>query len=55
METGCKDYCSYVIKLNDIIFVFETSYNNKDKLKLGEHLLKHGDGVRDIAFTVEDC
>lgn len=22
---------------------------------MGEHLMKHGDGVRDIAFQVEDC
>ena len=23
--------------------------------EMGEHLVKHGDGVKDIAFTVEDC
>ena len=22
---------------------------------MGEHLVKHGDGVKDIAFTVDDC
>lgn len=22
---------------------------------MGDHLVKHGDGVKDIAFTVEDC
>lgn len=22
---------------------------------MGEHLVKHGDGVKDIAFQVEDC
>lgn len=22
---------------------------------MGEHLVKHGDGVKDVAFTVEDC
>lgn len=22
---------------------------------MGEHLVKHGDGVKDIAFTVQDC
>ena len=22
---------------------------------MGEHLMKHGDGVKDIAFQVEDC
>lgn len=23
--------------------------------EMGEHLVKHGDGVKDIAFQVEDC
>lgn len=22
---------------------------------MGDHMVKHGDGVKDIAFTVEDC
>lgn len=22
---------------------------------MGEHLMKHGDGAKDIAFQVEDC
>ena len=22
---------------------------------MGEHLVKHGDGVKDVAFEVEDC
>jgi 4-hydroxyphenylpyruvate dioxygenase len=22
---------------------------------MNRHLIKHGDGVRDVAFTVEDC
>lgn len=23
--------------------------------EMGDHLVKHGDGVKDIAFEVEDC
>lgn len=23
--------------------------------EMGQHLIKHGDGVKDIAFQVEDC
>lgn len=23
--------------------------------EMGEHLMKHGDGAKDIAFQVEDC
>lgn len=22
---------------------------------MGDHLVKHGDGVKDVAFTVQDC
>lgn len=22
---------------------------------MGEHMVKHGDGVKDVAFEVEDC
>lgn len=25
------------------------------RAEMGEHLVKHGDGVKDIAFEVEDC
>lgn len=24
-------------------------------IEMGKHLMKHGDGVKDIAFQVEDC
>ncbi|XP_014603178.1 PREDICTED: 4-hydroxyphenylpyruvate dioxygenase isoform X2 [Polistes canadensis] len=38
---------------SQIIFVFESSYEPGNK-EIGNHLSQHGDGVRDIAFTVED-
>ncbi len=33
---------------------FKSSYKNEDKLKINEHVSIHGDGVKDIAFEVED-
>ena len=36
-----------------IIFVFVSAYEPNDEV-LGSHLIKHGDGVKDIAFAVED-
>ena len=24
-------------------------------IEMGDHLVLHGDGVKDVAFTVEDC
>lgn len=36
-----------------IIFVFESAYE-PDNHEMSTHLARHGDGVRDVAFTVED-
>lgn len=36
-----------------IIFVFVSPYDT-DNEEFGRHLTKHGDGVKDIAFDVED-
>lgn len=32
-----------------------TSALNPDMPEISEHLAKHGDGVRDVAFTVDDA
>lgn len=39
--------------LFQIIFVFCSQYEPNDD-EMGKHLSKHGDGVRDVAFEVED-
>ncbi|RZF42684.1 hypothetical protein LSTR_LSTR001479 [Laodelphax striatellus] len=36
-----------------IVFAFVSSYQPDDSV-FGEHLMKHGDGVKDIAFAVKD-
>ncbi|XP_074869058.1 4-hydroxyphenylpyruvate dioxygenase isoform X3 [Carettochelys insculpta] len=38
----------------EIIFVLSSALNPGNK-EMGEHLVKHGDGVKDVAFEVEDC
>lgn len=35
------------------MFVFVSAYEPYDTV-IGNHLVKHGDGVKDIAFEVED-
>lgn len=57
LETGSRDIASHAIKQNKIIFVFESPYNPEGPAteELGRHQMKHGDGVKDIAFEVEDC
>uniref|UniRef100_A0A2K5LPH2 4-hydroxyphenylpyruvate dioxygenase n=1 Tax=Cercocebus atys TaxID=9531 RepID=A0A2K5LPH2_CERAT len=47
LETGSREVVSHVIKQGKV------SCHPQDKM--GDHLVKHGDGVKDIAFEVEDC
>ncbi|MGH0153644.1 UNVERIFIED_CONTAM: hypothetical protein FKN15_052378 [Acipenser sinensis] len=54
LETGNRDVVSHVIKQDKIMFVFQSALNPGNE-EFGEHLVKHGDGVKDIAFQVEDC
>jgi 4-hydroxyphenylpyruvate dioxygenase len=55
LETGERNVASHVIKRNRAIFEFQSSYDPKDGAGIGEHVKLHGDGVKDIAFEVEDC
>lgn len=53
LETGSREIVSHVVKQNEIVFVFESALLPDNK-ELGDHLVKHGDGVKDIAFTVDN-
>jgi 4-hydroxyphenylpyruvate dioxygenase len=52
LETGVRDRASYVMVQNDIRFVFTAPLT--DTGELAEHIRRHGDGVHDIAFAVDD-
>ncbi|XP_070773668.1 4-hydroxyphenylpyruvate dioxygenase [Enoplosus armatus] len=54
LETGNREVVSHVIRQDKIMFVFESPLNPGNE-EMGEHLMKHGDGVKDVAFQVEDC
>ncbi|MXQ84367.1 hypothetical protein E5288_WYG020722 [Bos mutus] len=54
LETGSREVVSHVVKQGQIVFVFSSALNPWNK-EMGDHLVKHGDGVKDIAFEVEDC
>uniref|UniRef100_A0A665X066 4-hydroxyphenylpyruvate dioxygenase n=1 Tax=Echeneis naucrates TaxID=173247 RepID=A0A665X066_ECHNA len=54
LETGNRDVVSHAVKQGKIIFVFSSALNPGNK-EMGDHLVKHGDGVKDVAFAVEDC
>ena len=52
LETGVRDRASYVMVQNDIRFVLTAPITPDGEL--AEHVARHGDGVHDIAFAVDD-
>ncbi len=53
LETGLKDRTSYVLKQDKIKLVLTTALRSDSPI--GEHVKKHGDGVKVIALWVEDA
>ena len=51
-ETGIKDQASYVLYQGRILLVVEHALKPDDPM--ADHLRRHGDGVLDIAFLVDD-
>jgi 4-hydroxyphenylpyruvate dioxygenase len=52
-ETGVRDRASYVLEQDKIRFVLSTALSPDHPI--AEHVKLHGDGVRDIALTVDDA
>lgn len=52
LETGNREYASYLLEQGKIKFVLTTPYS--DNSYIADHIRKHGDGVKDVAFEVED-
>jgi len=57
LETGSRDLVTWVIKQNNVILAFSSPLNPDNalaKTMFGE-MEKHGDFVKDVAFTVDDA
>ena len=52
-ETGMRDRASYVLEQGQIRFVLTTAL--RPDHEIARHVALHGDGVRDIALTVDDA
>ena len=52
-ETGVRDRASYLLVQDKLRFVFTTPMSPDSPI--ARHVLAHGDGVRDIAFWVDDA
>jgi len=57
LETGDRNVVTHVVRKNKILFAFSSSYGPYEhkNTEMADHLVKHGDGVKDVAFEVEDC
>ena len=53
LETGCRDYTSYVLAQDKIRIVLTTPLHSKSPIN--DHLRKHGDGVKVVALWVDDA
>jgi 4-hydroxyphenylpyruvate dioxygenase len=53
LETGSRRIVSHVVRHDKIFFVFDSPMTPNNK-EMGEHITQHGDGVKDVAFEVED-
>lgn len=54
LETGSREVASHAVRQNNIIFVFSTMLNPNSPKEMADHHSCHGDGVKDVAFLVED-
>ncbi len=52
-ETGVREYVTYALRQNKIVFLLTTPLVTSHQAN--DFLVKHGDGVRDIALHVEDA
>jgi 4-hydroxyphenylpyruvate dioxygenase len=52
-ETGVKDRASYVLKQDKVVLIFTTPMHSDSPI--AEHIKKHGDGVKVLAFWVDDA
>ncbi|KAN0081818.1 Glyoxalase/Bleomycin resistance protein/Dihydroxybiphenyl dioxygenase [Elaphomyces granulatus] len=65
LETGCRSVCSHVVQNGKIVFVLTSPLQSMDQIgrflpeeqkllhEIHNHLEKHGDGVKDVAFEVD--
>ena len=53
LETGNRECASYVLRQGKITLILTTPYNSSSPV--AEHIKNHGDGVKVIAFTVDDA
>ena len=54
LETGQREVASQVVSRDGIRLVLQSALNPGNH-EIGEYVKQHGDTIKDIAFTVDDC
>lgn len=54
LETGCQEHCSFVMAQGKVRLVLTASLSPRENA-ISRFLARHGDGVCDLAFEVDDC
>lgn len=54
LETGNREYCSHVVSNGGVKFVFRSPLKPEGHEEFDKHHSRHGDAVKDVAFTVDD-
>lgn len=55
LETGSRDVVTHVVRNKSGVMIAFSSPYTKDLEEMNDHIKVHGDGVRDVAFAVEDA
>lgn len=53
LETNDREVVSHVVRQDKIFLVLQSPLN-PDEVEMNSHIAKHGDGVKDVAFSVDD-
>lgn len=54
LETGSRSVMTQVVRQNDVIFAFSSPLEPHNT-RMSDHTMTHGDGVKEIAFNVNNC
>jgi 4-hydroxyphenylpyruvate dioxygenase len=55
LETGNRDFCTHVVKNGQACFAFKSPLTPNGSEEFTKHHSQHGDGVKDVAFTVDNA
>ena len=55
LETGHREFATHVVRNGQVLFALTSPLQPSGHDEFDQHHKKHGDGVKDVAFTVDDA